>query len=113
MQFTYSDILSKILTIIDYPQKEKAIREFERLNHLDALMNIFPRLPFEVQNFIKNKQNDPEIIMQYIQQEIYTQELTKVSEEGLITLVDDISSSLNETQREKIAQLISSYENHS
>jgi len=111
MQLTYSDVLSEILTIIDYPQKEKAIHEFERLNHLDALMNIFPRLSLEVQNFIEHKQNDPEIIMQYIHQDLYTQELTKVSEEGLLTLVDDISPSLNEAQREKILQLISSYEN--
>ena len=108
MYRTYRDILLEILQIVIYPDKEKFIIEFERLNHLDAMTNILPMLSHEVREYIKLNHADPEKITKYIPQERYLKELIRVSASALIKFTEDISPILNAKQREEIVQLLAS-----
>jgi hypothetical protein len=110
MQKTYRDILSEILQIIHYRDKEKFITEFENLNYLDTMANILPMLSGEVREFIKINHADPEKIKQYIPQELYLQELIKVSADALNRFIEDIRPTLNGAQKESLANLLSTYQ---
>lgn len=108
MQITHNNILSEILIIIKYPNKEKFIREFESLNHLDAMANLLPRLSYEVRDYIKKYYNHPEEIKRYIPQDKYLQEVTKVSVHALSQFIKSIEHTLSLEQKEKIVSLLSS-----
>jgi hypothetical protein len=109
MKHSYREILLEILQIAHYQNKEKFIVEFEELNHLDAMANILPVLSHDVREYIKLNNADPEKIKKYIPQDLYLQELTKVSADALLQLTKDVMPTLNAQQKEAIAKLFSSY----
>ena len=109
MNKSYRDILSEILQIVNYQNKEKFVAEFEGLNHLDAMANIMPSLSSDVREYIKINASDPEKIKKYIPQDLYIKELTKVSADALKNFIIDISSALTIKQKQEIAALLASY----
>lgn len=110
MQKSYKDVLLQILKIINYPDIEKFVSEFEMLNYLDAMANILPHLSSEVREYIKINHANPEKIKRVIPQELYLQELIKVSAEALNQLIKDITPTLNLQQKESIEKLLASYQ---
>ncbi len=110
MQKSYRDMLLDILHIIQHPNKEKFVTEFEYLNYLDALTNVLPKLTPEVREYIKLNHADPEKIKQYIPQELYLQELISVSADAISQLIKDITPTLIGQQKESLSQLLATYQ---
>ncbi|HWY80166.1 MAG TPA: hypothetical protein VNW29_07450 [Candidatus Sulfotelmatobacter sp.] len=110
MNKSIKDILIEILTIAGYPNnKNNFIVEFEKLNLLEAMMHIYDSLPLEKQLQIKEYSNDPYAIKKIIPQEIYVNELKKITRHALQDCVKDFAPALNPYQKEKIAKLVFSY----
>src|SRR5258708_2607525 len=110
MQHSYRDMLLQILQIINYPDKEKFVSEFENLNYLDAMANMLPMLSAEVREYIKINHADPEKIMSYIPQDLYQKELIQVSADALTKLIKDITPTLSGQQKESLTKLLASYQ---
>ena len=107
MQKNFNELLLEILSIIDYPNdKNKCVKEFEELNHAEAMTNMLERLPNDVQEKIKAVQYDEKEVIKYIDQKEYLSELIKVSEDAFINLLNDISATLTEEQKNKIQLLL-------
>jgi len=110
MQKSYRDMLLQILQIINYPDVEKFVSEFENLNYLDAMANILPVLSSEVREYIRINQADPKKIMSYIPQDLYQKELIQVSADALTKLIKDITPTLSGQQKESLTKLLASYQ---
>lgn len=107
MQRTFSDVLLELLTIIKYPNnKQKFVKEFEELNHGEALANLLDRLPGMIKAKIKTNGGKPEEIKKYIDPDKYIAEVTKVSAQALVNFVNVISPLLTLHQKEKITALL-------
>ncbi len=99
------DIVADILEIIEYPDdREQFLKEFQQTNHEEAIFNILEQFPEDIKEKIKNAE-DPNLIKDYITEEAYLSEMTKVSEEALKNFLETINSSLSDEQREKIEKL--------
>ena len=111
MQKNFNELLLEILTIIDYPNdKNKYLKDFEEMNHAEAMTNILERLPSDIQEKIKAVHYDKNEVIKYIDQNEYLSEIIKVSEDALIKLLDDISTTLTEEQKNKIQLLLEASE---
>lgn len=107
MQRTFNDVLFTILVIINYPSsKEKFVREFERLNHIETFVNLLERLPILVQYKIKISENKFEEIKKYLSTEEYRLEITKVSIKALVTFISAVSPLITLDQKQKIIKLL-------
>ncbi|HEX8931786.1 MAG TPA: hypothetical protein VF810_01375 [Patescibacteria group bacterium] len=110
MQQSYKELLSKILEIINYSNnRDKFIKEFETMNHLEAVTNIVERFPAAVRERIKLVSSGflkPDLIKHKISPEEYNLELNKVAEAELYKFVQVISPVLTLTQKQKIDQLL-------
>jgi adenylosuccinate synthase len=105
MEPSYKDLLFKVLSIIDYSDKEKFIEEFDRMNHLEAMANIYETLPGHVQTRFIADADDPEKVKKYIQRDEYITEITTVTVKAFSKFLDHMKPVLTQSQREKINQL--------
>ncbi len=107
MQKKFNDVLFDLLTIIKYPNnKERFIKEFEELNHLEAISNLMDKFPVDIQEHIKASEGRIEEIKKYIQQEEYVSEVAKVSKEALIKFIEVVSPLLNLEQKQRVVNLL-------
>jgi hypothetical protein len=107
MQKNFRDVLLEILIIVKYPNnKEKFIKEFEELNHMETVANLLDKLSFEVQEKIKANEHNIEEVKKYLPTEEYISELTKVSNQALLNLVSVVTPLLKIDQKQKIAKLV-------
>lgn len=110
MQRNLKDIFLEILNIINYSKdKDKFFKEFEELNHTEAMLNILERLPLETQErikAIKDQQEVIEAIQKHVTREEYVPELIKVSNQALGQFLKDIEHTLSVDQKQKIAKLL-------
>ena len=110
MHIQVNQLLAEILTITDYPQdKDEFIEEFEGLNILEAVMNVYDTLPEHQQDIIKSYSNDVEAIKHYIPKDAYIEELTEVTELALNKFLKDISPTLTSAQKEKIQAILPAF----
>jgi len=107
MQKSVNHILFEILTIAGYANdKEKFIREFEKLNILEAMTHIYDSLPHEVQAQIKDHIDDPYEIKKHIPEEAFITEIIKVTRTALHNCIKDMLPALNFYQKEQINNLV-------
>lgn len=108
-QKTYTDLLYKILSIIGYQNsKEKFVTDFDIVNRLDAAANIIDTYPQDIQNKIKACKNETEL-KQYLPEEDYKNEYIKVTRKTLDEFISAVAGVLTINQKQKIADLISTY----
>jgi hypothetical protein len=107
MQKNFHEVLLEILTLISYPNdKEKFVKEFEELNHMETVANLLEKLPQELQEKVQKNKVTQEEIRQHIPDEDYLAELTNVSGKALIKYVEVIMPQLSVEQREKVQQVL-------
>lgn len=107
MQKNFSELLLEILTIIDYPKdKNECVKEFEELNHAEAMTNMIERLPSNIQEKIKDTKYNEKEVAKYIDSKEYLSEVIKVSEEALLKLLNDVAATLTEEQKKRIQKLL-------
>lgn len=108
MERTFTDILMDLLVIIKYPKhdRQRFVKEFEELNHVEAALNIADRLPGPSKIKIKMSKGNPEVLHKYIDGEKYTVEMTKVSAKALVSFISVVSPLLTLDQKEKIIALM-------
>ncbi|SRR5258708_39843718 len=107
MTQSFNDLFFNILSIINYHKKEDFVKEFEEMNYVEAMMNCIERLPKHIQTEVIARIAAPEEFKKYIPQEIYQQEVTKVSAEALMDFLSYTKSVLSQEQKEKIVTLLS------
>lgn len=106
MEKTYKDALSDLLEIINYQgDREKFVDEFLNLNQKEALVNLIEKLPEETKMELENS-SDPLLLEKYISKEEIAEEYTKVSAKALAKFIEAVSSTLNDTQKDKISNLL-------
>jgi hypothetical protein len=105
-------LVLELLEIIGYPQarREQFVTEFEALNHLEAMNNLIPRLPHDIQAKIEEAGADPQKIASYIPQDQYIAELTKVTSDALQDYLKEILSKISDEQKKRIAEVLASYQ---
>jgi hypothetical protein len=107
MQRTINDVLLDLLHIIKYPNnKQKFVKEFEELNHGEALVNMFERLPGPIKVKIKVGGAKPELIKKYIDPQKYAAEVTHVSSQALVNFINVVSPLLTLDQKQEITKLL-------
>lgn len=106
-QRAFNDVLLELLYIIKYPNnKGKFVKEFEELNHTEAVVNLLDRLPGSIKVKVKMRGKTQEEIKQYIDPEKYKAEVTKVSAQALVKFVNTVSPLLTLDQKERITALL-------
>jgi hypothetical protein len=106
MQKFSKDLLREILTIIQYAKdKEKFVEEFEAMNYMQAMANMIDTLPFGVKQLVQIKYSDQQWVKEHISEEKLQQEIVRVGQEELSLLLQRVSPTLNNLQKEKIQQL--------
>src|SRR5262245_53468310 len=107
MPRTFNDVLLDLLTIVKYPSnKQKFIKEFEELNHGEAVANMLEKLPGEIQDKIKASENKVEEIKKHLPVDEYRTEVEKVSAQALVNFINVISPLLTLRQKEKVTALM-------
>ena len=71
METSYNELLLQILAIMRYKNKEKFVKDFVEMNHVEAMIQCIEKLPSAKQEALRNKQDDPEELKKYISQDIY------------------------------------------
>ena len=103
---SYREVLAGILDVLEYSDKELYIERFDRMNHLEAMSNIYETLPEDQQDkFIKGA-DDPESIMQLVDKETYVKEIIQVTANALSTFVNHVQPVMSSSQRAHIARLL-------
>ncbi len=106
MQQTDKDLLLKILDIIDYSNdKAVFVDKFSELNRQEALLNLLERLPKDVQEKMSSSEDIAEV-RKVISSESYALELATVSAEALGSLINNVTPTLSDDQRNQITALI-------
>lgn len=109
MQRQLTDVLQEFLVIVKFHEnKEKFVKEFEELNHLETIANLAERLPEELQEKIKAHQGKGEILKEVFDKNEYQAELTKVSHAAFKRFVDIASPLLKLEQKQKVVKLLQS-----
>ena len=108
MQRSFNEVLSELLVIIKYPQhnKEKFIKEFEELNHGEAVANLLDKLPTHIQEQLKGNRNLMEEIKNHITAEEYKKEVTRVAQGALLKFVEVVSPVITLEQKQKIVNIL-------
>lgn len=106
MNLSYTDLLSDILSIAHYSDKEKFVREFEQMNQLEAVENCIKKFPQPLQDFIMTFGSTPEEVLKHIDPDSYRAELLLVSAESLVDFLQHIQPALTGEQKEKIASIL-------
>ncbi|MGI8419139.1 MAG: hypothetical protein ACR2LN_00685 [Candidatus Levyibacteriota bacterium] len=109
MEPSYKELLFEILSIINYSDKEQFIEEFDRMNHLEAMANIYDTLPEHIQAKVVLNAEDPEEIKKYIHKETYVKEVTTVTAKALSAFIGRMKPVLTHLQNEKISHLFLQY----
>jgi len=110
MQPTSKELLLEILGIIRYTKnKDRFIQEFEAMNHLEAITNLLEKFPQDIREKIKlfAFKKNIEGIKDYISSDTYGEELRKVSEKELKSIIEVMTPILSFDQRQKIHRLMS------
>ena len=105
MKRSYNDLFLEILSILNYHDKENFVKQFEQMNHLEAMTNCIERLPEDMRKEIIANENDPQIIQKYISKDEYTQEITTVSTKALSDFLQHMTPAFTDDQKEKIAHI--------
>ncbi|MGH7204555.1 MAG: hypothetical protein ACREHC_09020 [Candidatus Levyibacteriota bacterium] len=109
MEASYKELLFEILSIVNYSDKEQFIQEFDRMNHLEAMANIYDTLPEHIQEKVVVNADDPEEIKKYIDKDTYVEEITTVTAKALSSFINHMNPVLTHTQKEKISRLFLQY----
>lgn len=109
MKSSLNDLLLEILSVIKYRNKEAFVKEFEEMNNVEAMANCIEKLPASQQKEINFKKGDFEAVKKYIPQEVFQEELTKISAEAFGDFISHMKSVLDHNQKQKIAHLITTY----
>ena len=72
---------------------------------MEAIANCITRLPQPEREEILSNPYDKEIINKYIVQDIYTEEINKVSTKALADFLQHLTPILSDEQKEKIAAI--------
>jgi len=105
MESAYKELLLKILSILEYRDKEEYAKNFEEMNKLEAMTKCIERLPKYMQDEIIAKKDSPEEIKRYVSQDAYIKELAAVSSGALTAFIQDIAPILSSEEKEKVTQL--------
>lgn len=106
MQTNLINLLTEILTISQYSSdKEAFIQEFWSMNTLEATLNLYDNLSKETQQVIKQSNFNTDVILQYVSQNEFEQEVITVTQNEIFNLLNQIRDRLTSSQKEKIRQL--------
>jgi hypothetical protein len=105
MESAYKELLLKILSILEYRDKEEYVKNFEKMNQLEAMTKCIERLPKYMQDEIIAKKDSPEEIKKYVSQDAYIKELAAVSSRALTVFIQDMAPIFTNEEKEKVAQL--------
>lgn len=105
-QASYKDLLAAILDVLHYTNKEAYIERFDRMNHIEAMSNIYETLPEDLQEKFVHGADDPEIIMKLVDRETYLEEVTTVTANALSSFINHVQPTMNNSQKEQIAKLL-------
>ena len=103
MNLSYNDLFLKILTILNYQDRENFVKGIEQSNHMEALANCIERFSKSARDEIIATPNDQEIIKKYLSQASYEEELNNVSVKALGAFLQHMTPVLTDLQKEKIA----------
>lgn len=103
MNLSYTELFLKILTILNYKDKENFVDRFEKMNHLEAMTNCIERLPQVVKKEIISSEVTPDLIQKYVHKDEYMREITDVSTKALSDFLQHVTPALTDFQKEKIA----------
>lgn len=113
-QLNLSAVLTKILTIINYPQEshEAFISEFVYMSQLEALLNIIESLPKSEQEQIKSLSNSKNVekikplIQKYTNSTLFNEEFEKQIYASLNDFLQSITPTLTPIQKQKIQEYL-------
>lgn len=108
MEPSYNELLSEILTVADYAQKEEFIREFELMNQLEAIENSFKKFPPQLQESLLND-GTPEKVMKHIHPDAYHEELLRVAAKALAEFLRHVQPALTIEQKEKMLIILQKF----
>lgn len=103
MKFTYNNLFLKILSILNYSDKENFVKRFEEMNHLEAMMNCIEKLPEDARKEIIDNVNDKRVIEKYISKGVYMNEISIVSTKALSDFLQHLTPTITNDEKEKIA----------
>jgi hypothetical protein len=103
MNLSYNDLFFKILTILNYQNRENFVKGIEERNHMEAITNCIEKLPQKVRNEVIANPHDPEIIKKYIINDVYLEEINKVSAKALSAFLQHMTPVLSDSQKQQIA----------
>jgi hypothetical protein len=104
MNLSYNELFLKILTIIDYKDRENFVKEFEENNRMGAIANCVERLPQEARDQIRANPNQ-EVIKKYLINDDYSEELNKISATALAKFLQHMTPVLSDSKKEQIAAI--------
>jgi hypothetical protein len=103
MKLSYNDLLLKILSIINYQDRENFVKEVEQEIHVEAMANCIGKLPQSAQEEIIAKASNKEVVEKYITKDNLIEEINNVSTKTLADFLQYLTPSLNDNQKEQIA----------
>jgi len=103
MKLTYNELFLKILTILDYQDRENFVKGIEQRNHLEAMANCIEKLSSHVREEIIANPYTQEVVEKYITTDVYTEEINNVSAKALAAFLQHMTPVLNDSQKEQIA----------